>query len=78
MAVVREDVIAAVREADIVSDPDALRDDMPLTDQGVDSLGLFNIILLLQEKYDLEIPDADIDAMDTIQAIIDYLNGRLA
>ena len=51
---------------------------MPLTDQGVDSLGLFNIILLLQEKYDLEIPDADIDAMDTIQAIIDYLNGRLA
>ena len=78
MTASRADVIAAVRDADIIADPDGLRDDVPLTDQGIDSLGLFNIILLLQEKYEIEIPDADIDALDSIPAIVDYLNRRLA
>lgn len=77
MKVVREDVIIAVRDANVVSDPEKIRDDVNLEDQGIDSLGVFSIILLLQEKYDIEIPDSDIDQLNSVTIIVDYLNRRL-
>jgi acyl carrier protein len=77
MKVVREDIVAVVRDANVVSDPDKLRDDITLADQGVDSLEIFNLILLLQEKYGIEIPDDDIDPLVSVPAIVNYLNQRL-
>jgi acyl carrier protein len=78
MKVSREDVVAVVRDAKIVSDPDKLRDDIKLSDQGIDSLAIFDFILQLQEKYNVQIPDADIDQLVSIPAIVDYLNQRLS
>ena len=78
MKVVREDIIAAVRDAKVVSDPDKLRDEVKLRDQGIDSLGVFNILLVLGEKYGIEIPDSDVDQLTTIAVMVDYLNRRLA
>lgn len=78
MIVTRENVIAMVREAKVISSPDTLRDDMRLSDQGVDSLGVFDLLLRLGEKYGIEIPDADVDKLTTVSAILDYLNRRLA
>lgn len=78
MNITREDVVTVIRDANVVSDPDKLRDDLTLVDQGVDSLGIFNIILLLQEKYGVEIPDDDADPLVSIPAIVNYLNQRLA
>ena len=78
MNIAREDVVAVIRDANVVSDPDNLRDDLTLADQGVDSLGIFNIILMLQEKYEVEIPDDDVDPLVSIPAIVNYLNQRLA
>ena len=78
MNIAREDVVAVIRDANVVSDPDNLRDDLTLADQGVDSLGIFNVILLLQEKYEVEIPDDDVDPLVSIPAIVNYLNQRLA
>ncbi len=78
MKVERQDIIAAVRDAKVVSDPDKLRDEVKLSDQGIDSLGVFNILLVLGEKYGIEIPDSDVDQLTTIAVMIDYLNRRLA
>lgn len=78
MKVVREDIIVAVRDAKVVSDPDKLRDEVKLSDQGIDSLGVFNILLVLGEKYGIEIPDSDVDQLTTIAVMVDYLNRRLA
>ena len=78
MKVVREDIIAAVRDAKVVSDPDKLRDEIKLSDQGIDSLGVFNILLVLGEKYGIEIPDSDVDQLTTVAVMVDYLNRRLA
>ena len=78
MKVVREDIIAAVRDAKVVSDPDKLRDEIKLSDQGIDSLGIFNILLVLGEKYGIEIPDSDVDQLTTIAVMVDYLNRRRA
>lgn len=78
MKVMREDVIAAIRDAKVVSDPEKIRDDIKLSDQGIDSLGVFNILLLLGEKYGIEIPDSDVDQLTSVVVIVDYLNRRLA
>jgi acyl carrier protein len=78
MKVMREDVIAAIRDARVVSDPEKIRDEIKLSDQGIDSLGVFNILLLLGEKYGIEIPDSDVDQLVSVVVIVDYLNRRLA
>ena len=78
MQVTREDIIAAIQQAKVVDAADSLRSDIKLTDQGIDSLGMFNVILVLQEKYAIEIPDPDIDRLNTIDELIAYLNTRLA
>ena len=77
MQVTREDIIAAIQQAKVVDAADSLRSDIKLTDQGIDSLGMFNVILVLQEKYAIEIPDPDIDRLNTIDELIAYLNTRV-
>ncbi len=77
MKVTREDVCNAIKQTKIVADSENLRDDIELTDQGIDSLGMFNVILVLQEKYQIDIPDADIDELTTVQKLVMYLNMRL-
>lgn len=77
MNITREDVCNAIKQTKIVADAESLRDDIELTDQGIDSLGMFNVILVLQEKYQIDIPDADIDELTTIQKLVTYLNMRL-
>lgn len=78
MKVSRDDIIAAVRDAKVMSDPDILRDDVEFRAQGIDSLGVFNVLLRLEEKYEIEIPDADIDQLVNVGMLVNYLNRRLA
>lgn len=78
MQVTREDIVASIRQANVVDTPESLRPDHKLTDQGIDSLGMFSVILALQEKYAIEIPDQDIDQLNTIDELVTYLNSRLA
>ena len=77
MKVVRDDIISAIRAAKVVLEPHKLNDEVALSDQGIDSLGLFNILLIIQDKYGVNIPDSDIDKLSTINMFIDYLNGYL-
>jgi acyl carrier protein len=75
MHATRDDIIAAIRQAKVIDDPDKLRSDMKLTDQGIDSLGMFSVILAIQEKYGIEIRDEDIGQLNTIDEMIAYLNA---
>ncbi len=77
MPVTRDDVLAAIQEAKAVQDVSKLRDEMKLTDQGVDSLEIFNVLLVISERYNIDIPDEDSDHLNTIKDIVEYLNRRL-
>lgn len=50
--------------------------DTGLKDMGVDSLDVMQFVLALQEKYGVEIPDADIGALSSVANITEYLNRR--
>ena len=62
-----EDVCSGVR----VGEGD---EDKPLKDLGVDSLDVAGIFLAIQEKFGVRVPDAEIDALDTLRRIAQYLD----
>lgn len=45
-------------------------------DLGADSLDLFELVLALEEEYDVEIPQEDLAAMQTVEDVINYLKDR--
>ena len=77
MSVNRESILSLIQESKAVEDATKLRDDVKLSDQGIDSLEFFNVLLLISEKYGIDIPDEDSDHLNTINQIIEYLNRNL-
>ncbi|WP_052960539.1 MULTISPECIES: acyl carrier protein [Pseudomonas] len=73
----KEQLINIISQADVVADASTLRDNISLSDQGVDSLGMFNIILSIQDHYVIEIPDEDIEDLKTINDLAAYIKSKL-
>ena len=72
-----ENIIEVIAEAEVLGDVNEMKNDIPLSDQGIDSLDVVNVYLLLEEKFDIKILDEDLDKVQTINAIIEYVNNRL-
>lgn len=45
-------------------------------DLSADSLDLFELVMALEEEYDVEIPNEDLEKLMTVQAVIDYLKEK--
>lgn len=45
-------------------------------DLNADSLDLFELVMALEEEYDTEIPNEDLEKLTTVQAVIDYLKEK--
>lgn len=45
-------------------------------DLGADSLDFFEVIMAMEEEFELEIPDADSEKFDAVQDLIDYVTSR--
>ncbi len=43
-------------------------------DLGADSLDLVELIMAMEEKFDVEIPDDEAEKINTVQNAIDYIN----
>ncbi|MFJ2683956.1 acyl carrier protein [Pseudomonas sp. NPDC087342] len=48
-----------------------------VTDLGADSLDGVEIVMGLEEEFELEISDEDVERIGTVQAAIDYLERRV-
>ena len=47
-------------------------------DLGADSLDIVELVMAMEEEFDVEIPDEDAARLERIQDAISYLSGRLA
>lgn len=45
-------------------------------DLEVDSLDLFELVMALEEEYDVEIPSEDLERLTTVGAVIEYLKEK--
>ena len=45
-------------------------------DLGADSLDLFEVIMALEEKYEIEIPTEDLEKMTTVGSVLTYLKNK--
>jgi len=46
-------------------------------DLGADSLDVVEMLMLLEEKYELEIPEEVAENMKTVKDVVEYLEARL-
>lgn len=76
MTVTVEEIRNIIEEADTMADMDTLVNDVRLTEQEIDSLDMANILLLLEEKFKIKIPDEDMSQVQSIDAIVAYLSEK--
>ena len=44
-----------------------------IEDLGADSLDVVELVMALEEKFDIQIPDADAEKLISIQDVVDYI-----
>ena len=46
-------------------------------DLGADSLDVVDLIMSLEEEFDVEVPDEDVEGMKTVGDIVKYIEGKI-
>ena len=57
--------------ADSINEETSFKDDLD-----ADSLDLFEVIMALEEKYEIEIPTEDLEKMTTVGSVLTYLKNK--
>ena len=58
-------------EADTITADTSFKDDL-----GADSLDLFELVMALEDEYNVEIPAEELTDLTTVGAVIDYLKNK--
>lgn len=77
MSITKNEISVIIREVCNSAKADGDSGDKPLKDLGIDSLDLSAILLALEEKYEVQVPDEDMDKLGTINQIVEYLDQRI-
>ena len=56
---------------------DAKPDDVLTSDLGLNSFELFDLICLIEEKYDISIPDKILPTLVTVKDVVEYLEENV-
>jgi len=80
----REEIISFILDFIAATFPDDDLDlsdvdpDIPLRDQlGLDSVAFLEIVMELQMKYDIDVPEEDYIELTTLNRCVDYLSSKL-
>ncbi|MAZ21156.1 phosphopantetheine-binding protein [Roseovarius sp.] len=74
MTLTNDELMDIIRDADTQIDFSKLDADTPFDSANADSLDLMNILLGVQEKLDIEIPDDEVENLNTVNKILSYVN----
>lgn len=76
-----EDIFEKVKEIVIeqlgVSETSITTDASFIDDLGADSLDIVELIMALEEEFDLEIPDADAEKVVTVGDVVEYIKDNI-
>ena len=78
----REEVLAAIREVavEVLSvEPDAVTEGARFKeDLEADSLDLVELVMGLEERFDIEVPEEDLDGVTTVGHALDMVIAKVA
>ncbi len=58
-------------DAETITEDTSFKDDL-----GADSLDLFELVMALEEKYEIEIPSEELAEMTTVGSVMNYLKEK--
>ena len=58
-------------DEDMITEETSFKDDL-----GADSLDLFELVMSLEEKYEIEIPSVELTELTTVGSVMEYLKGK--
>ena len=77
MSEVVKKVIKIISEQLDVSEDDVILSASFVDDLGADSLDQVELIMAMEEEFDISIPDEDAEKIATVQDAVDYINKAL-
>ena len=78
MATVEERVKKIIAEQLGVEEDEVTPEASFVEDLGADSLDTVELVMALEEEFEIEIPDEDAEKITTVQQAIDYITERRA
>ena len=76
MSTVEQQVKAIVAEQLGVKQEQVTNEASFVDDLGADSLDTVELVMALEEEFEIEIPDEDAEKITTVQQAIDYVNAK--
>jgi len=68
------DIVKLMQQCTIRIDYDKLEYNSIFKDIGLDSLDFANLLLAVEEKYEITIPDEEVDRLSSVEAIVEFLD----
>ncbi len=60
-------------------DPDQIKMETSFVDDlGADSLAVVELVLALEEAFEIDIPDEDTETLASFKDVVDYINSKVA
>jgi acyl carrier protein len=69
------EIIAIIKNGGILADVTIEKKELSFKTLGIDSLDMYNILMQIEEHYQVKIPDEDIERLSSITALVAYLNS---
>jgi acyl carrier protein len=73
LSVTHVEIASILESADVAVDMGKIQPETSLREAGVDSLDMANVLLMIEEKYGIKIPDEHVKGLDSIDGIVMYL-----
>ncbi|OHD99033.1 MAG: acyl carrier protein [Sulfurimonas sp. RIFCSPLOWO2_12_FULL_36_74] len=71
-----DDIKAVVVEQLSVSADEVKEDSKFVEDLGADSLDVVELVMALEEKFDIEIPDDEAEKIQTVRDVVNYIESK--
>jgi acyl carrier protein len=74
---VEKKILHTIAEQLGINEDEIDKDASLIDDMGADSLDIVELVMAMEEEFEMEIPDEDAEKISTVQDIIDYVQQRL-
>lgn len=73
MNATQEEIFLIIKNAGVAADISKIKGETSLRSAGVDSLDMMNLLLAIEEKYGIKVPDEEAARLDSVDSIVVYL-----